>query len=534
MDYTLFPFPTALVAILAALLIYAFSKKLISSTSRSKSDGVPEAGGAWPVIGHLHLFSSKEILYRTLYGLSEKYGPVFSLRLGSHKALVVGNSEMAKEILTIHDKAFATRPSLSASKLLGYDYAMFGFAPYGSYWREMRKITTLELLSNHRLDMLNFKQIRASEVHIGIKDLYETWTSKGSGVEGGVLVDMKQWFADLTHNMAFRIVVGKRYYGATAHSADEGEARQCQKSIKEYFHLFGAFVLSDAIPFLGWLDVGGHKKAMKRIAEELDVFVQGWLDEHKRKRLSGGEGKEDQDFMDVMLTVTEDAKLNGFDIDADTITKATCLNLILGAADSNMVPLIWGLALLLNNPHTLRKAKEEVATHVGKDRHVEESDIKNLVYLQAVVKETLRLYPPSPILALRAAMEDCTLSNGYRVTPGTRLLLNAWQIHHDERVWSNPNEFKPERFLTTHKELDLKGQNFELLPFGAGRRACSGVSLALQVIHLSLASVLHCFELETPDNKAVDMTESPSLANVKATPLHVLLKPRLSPQLYNF
>ncbi|KAK9012988.1 hypothetical protein V6N11_041013 [Hibiscus sabdariffa] len=325
MDYTLFPFPTALVAILAALLIYAFSKKLISSTSRSKSDGVPEAGGAWPVIGHLHLFSSKEILYRTLYGLSEKYGPVFSLRLGSHKALVVGNSEMAKEILTIHDKAFATRPSLSASKLLGYDYAMFGFAPYGSYWREMRKITTLELLSNHRLDMLNFKQIRASEVHIGIKDLYETWTSKGSGVEGGVLVDMKQWFADLTHNMAFRIVVGKRYYGATAHSADEGEARQCQKSIKEYFHLFGAFVLSDAIPFLGWLDVGGHKKAMKRIAEELDVFVQGWLDEHKRKRLSGGEGKEDQDFMDVMLTVTEDAKLNGFDIDADTITKATCL-----------------------------------------------------------------------------------------------------------------------------------------------------------------------------------------------------------------
>ncbi|KAK8606803.1 hypothetical protein V6N13_052560 [Hibiscus sabdariffa] len=259
---------------------------------------------------------------------------------------------------------------------------------------------------------------------------------------------------------------------------------------------------------------------MKRIAEELDVFVQAWLDEHKKKRSSNGDRKEEQDFMDVMLTVTEDAKLNGFDIDADTITKATCLNLILGAADSNMVPLIWGLALLLNNPHTLRKAKEELATYVGKDRHVEESDIKNLVYLQAVVKETLRLYPPSPILSLRAAMEDCILSNGYRVTPGTRLLLNAWQIHHDERVWSNPNEFQPERFLTSHKDLDLKGQNFELIPFGAGRRACSGVSLALQVIHLSLASALHCFELETPDHKPVDMTESPSLANVKATPLH--------------
>ncbi|XVF17777.1 hypothetical protein REPUB_Repub10bG0152800 [Reevesia pubescens] len=528
---TLFQFQSILVASLVALLIYTCYKHL---NKQRKRGGVPEAGGAWPVIGHLHLFSSKEILYRTLFALSEKYGPVFSLRLGSHKALVVGNSEMAKECLTLHDKAFATRPSLSASKLLGYDYAMFGFAPYGNYWREMRKITTLELLSNHRLDMFNFKQVRASEVQIGIQDLYKTWMTKRSGDDqSSVLVDMKQWFADLTHNMAFRIVVGKRYYGTTAHSADEGEARQCQKSIKEYFHLFGTFVLSDAIPFLGWLDVGGYKKAMKRIAEELDVFVQGWLEEHKQKRLSGGGRKEDQDFMDVMLTVTEDAKLSGFDIDVDTITKATCLNLILGAADSNMVPLIWSLALLLNNRHTLKKVKEELATYVGKDRLVEESDIKNLVYLQAIIKETLRLYPPSPILALRAAMEDCTLSNGYHVTPGTRLLINAWQIHHDERIWTNPNEFKPERFLTSHKDLDLKGQNFDLIPFGAGRRACSGVSLALQVIHLTLANALHCFEFDTPGNEPVDMTESPSLANVKATPLKVLLTPRLNPELYD-
>ncbi|XWS29356.1 hypothetical protein CRYUN_Cryun24cG0022300 [Craigia yunnanensis] len=528
----LFQFPSILISSLVALFICTclyHSKKLFSW--RQRSCGVPEAAGAWPIIGHLHLFSSQEILYRTLFALSKKYGPVFSLRLGSHKALVVGNSEMAKECLTIHDKAFATRPSLSASKLLGYDYAMFGFAPYGPYWREMRKITTLELLSNHRLDMFNFKHIRSSEVQTGIKDLYNTWMTKSNG-KGSVLVDMKQWFADLTHNMAFRIVVGKRYYGVNA-DCDEGDSRQCQKSIKEYFHLFGTFVLSDAIPFLGWLDIGGYKKAMKRTAKELDTFVQGWLEEHKQKRLLGGDRKEEQDFMDVMLTVTEDAKISGFDIDADTITKATCLNLILGAADSNMVPLIWSLALLLNNRQALKKAKEELAIYVGKDRHVEESDIKNLVYLQAIIKETLRLYPPSPILALRAAMEDCTLSNGYHVTPGTRLLLNAWQIHHDERIWTNPDEFQPERFLTSHKDLDLRGQNFELIPFGAGRRACSGVSLALQVIHLSLASVLHCFEMDTPNKELVDMTESPSLANVKATPLEVLLTPRLSPELYD-
>ncbi|XVE82717.1 hypothetical protein DITRI_Ditri16bG0028400 [Diplodiscus trichospermus] len=527
---TLFQFPSILIASLVALVMFA--GYYLHSKKRRRSCGVPEADGAWPIIGHLHLFSSQEIPYRTLYALSKKYGPVFSLRFGSHKALVVGNWEMAKECLTIHDKAFSTRPSLSASKLLGYDYAMFGFSPYGNYWREMRKITSQELLSNHRLDMFNFKQIRASEVHIGIKNLYKTWMTKRSGDQSSVLLDMKQWLAELTHNMAFKIVVGKRYFGDTA-DGDEGNARQCQKLMKEFFHLFGMFVLADAIPFLGWLDVGGHTKAMKRVGKELDIFVQGWLDEHKQRRRMGGDRKEEQDFMDVMLTVTEDAKLSGFDVDADTIIKSTCLNLILGAADTNMVPLLWSLSLLLNNREALKKAKEELAIHVGKDRHVEESDINNLVYLQAIIKETFRLYPPGPVLGSRAAMEHCTLSNGYHVTPGTRLLINAWQIHHDERVWTNPHKFQPERFLTSHKDLDLRGQNYILIPFGAGRRACSGASLAVQVVHLTLASVLHSFEFETPGNKPVDMTESPGLENVKATPLEVLLKPCLSPELYD-
>ena len=198
-----------------------------------------------------------------------------------------------------------------------------------------------------------------------------------------------------------------------------------------------------------------------------------------------------------------------------------------------MVPLIWALALLLNNRQALKKAQEELAIHVGKDRQVDESDVKNLVYLQAIVKETFRLYPPGPVLGLRSAMENCTLSNGYHVTPGTRLLVNAWKIHHDKRVWTNPDEFQPERFLTSHKHIDLRDQNFELIPFGAGRRACAGISLALQVIHLTLASLLHSFEVDTPCNEPVDMTESPGLSNVKATPLEVLLTPLLNSELYD-
>ncbi|KAK9231155.1 hypothetical protein WN943_021387 [Citrus x changshan-huyou] len=139
------------------------------------------------------------------------------------------------------------------------------------------------------------------------------------------------------------------------------------------------------------------------------------------------------------------------------------------------------------------QAQEELDIFVGKDRNVQEAGIKNLRYLQAVVKETLRMYAPSPIL-LRAAKDDCTLSNGYHVAAGTSLMLNIWKIQCDERVWSDPNEFQPERFLTSHKDTDVWGLNFEMIPFGSRRRSCPGVSLALQMLNLTMASLLHSFE----------------------------------------
>lgn len=197
-----------------------------------------------------------------------------------------------------------------------------------------------------------------------------------------------------------------------------------------------------------------------------------------------------------------------------------------------MVTVIWTLSLLLNHRDVLRKVQEEINTHIGKDRRVEESDIKNLTYLQAVIKETFRLYPPGPVNVLRVAMEDCILSNGYHVPAGTRLFTNIWKIHHDERIWPNANEFIPERFLTTHKHIDFKGQHFELIPFGAGRRACPGISLALHVVHLTLATLLQGFDMHTVGDEAVDMTETSGFTNIKVTPLKIILTPRLDEKFY--
>lgn len=204
---------------------------------------------------------------------------------------------------------------------------------------------------------------------------------------------------------------------------------------------------------------------------------------------------------------------------------------MVGATDTTTVSLTWALSLLLNNRQALEKVQKELDDVVGKERLLSESDIDKLVYLQAVVKETLRLYPAGPLGGTREFTKDCTI-RGYYVPKGTRLLINVWKLQRDPQVWADPLEFKPERFLTTHKDIDVKGQHFELIPFGAGRRACPGISFGLQMTHLALASLLHGFDITTPSSGPVDMTGSPGMTNIRATPLEILVKPRLPSHLY--
>ncbi|XP_056167229.1 cytochrome P450 CYP82D47-like [Syzygium oleosum] len=506
----------ALVTFLSFLITRILQKK-----RSSQNPPPPLAAGAWPLTGHLHLLGGPDPTHITLGSMADKYGQIFSIKLGLHRAIVVSGSEFAKECFTTNDKAFSNRPKYLAGELLGYSYAMFGFSPYGPYWRQVRKIATLELLSNHTLEKL--RHVREAEVRASIKEAYER-----SSVQENMPIEMKSWFNALNFNLIFKMVVGKRYVGTTM-ASEEDQNDRCRIALRSFFELAGQFVVSDVLPFLRWFDIGGYVKAMKRTAKELDDVVGGWLDEHKRKRACG-KVEGDRDFMDVMLSILGTAdELPSYD--ADTINKATCLALISGGTDTTSVTLTWALSLLLNNRHVLKQAQQELDSHIGQERQVTEPDIKNLVYLQAIVKETMRLYPAAPLSVPHESVEDCTIG-GYHVTAGTRLLFNISKLHQDPKVWPNPLEFRPERFLTTHKDLDVRGQNFEYLPFGSGRRMCPGVSFALQVLHIALATLLHSFEIETALDGPVDMRAGMGITSPKVTPLEVILTPRLPPHLY--
>ncbi|KAF2324466.1 hypothetical protein GH714_014561 [Hevea brasiliensis] len=339
-------------------------------------------------------------------------------------------------------------------EILGYNYQMFGTSPYGEYWRQIRKLVTLEVLSNHRLEKL--KHVRKAEVKVAIEGLYQQWI-KNKNDSDKLLVEMKRWFFEVNQNVVFKIVVGKRF--VECNKGDEGRDSDddWRSALRDFFKLMGKFVVSDAFPFLRWLDFGGDEKEMKKTAKELDNIIGGWLHEHKQKRASGVyiRGEEKTSWMCYCQSCKTQKSF---------LTEMLILstNLPAWASETTSVTLTWTLSLLLNNRHVLKKAQQELDTLVGRERQVKESDMKDLVYLQAIIKESFRLYPAAPLSVPHESIEDCSVG-GYHIPAGTRLIVNVSKIHRDSRVWLNPSEFIPERFLTTHKDVDVKGQNFELL-----------------------------------------------------------------------
>ncbi|KAB2076072.1 hypothetical protein ES319_A06G015200v1 [Gossypium barbadense] len=318
MDYFHSVTATSIVAIIAFPLLFLFPFLWISRRNTNSKKTAPEAGGAWPIIGHLRVLGGPQPPHISLGKMADKYGRMFTIKLGVRRALVVSSWDIAKECLTIHDKAFATRPKVVAMEVLGYNNAMIATAPYGPYWRQMRKFATIELLSNHRLNLL--KHVRESEVKTSLHQLYQLWNKKKSSSGDKVLVEMRRWFRDVTLNVILMMVVGKRI----PNSYEGVETVEWKNLVHEFFELAGKFVVADALPFLRWLDIGGEEKRMKKVSKELDQLVEGWLREH-REKIAENEANSEEDFMGVMLSKLRDVEQH----DANTINKANSLQVFI-------------------------------------------------------------------------------------------------------------------------------------------------------------------------------------------------------------
>lgn len=204
--------------------------------------------------------------------------------------------------------------------------------------------------------------------------------------------------------------------------------------------------------------------------------------------------------------------------------------------DTSSSTVEWAIAELIRHPKILAQAKQELDSIVGPDRRVTESDLAQLTFLQAIIKETFRLHPSTPLSLPRMASDNCEI-NGYFIPKGSTLLVNVWAIARDPDAWAEPLEFRPERFLPGGEKpnADVRGNDFEVIPFGAGRRICAGMSLGLRMVQLLTATLVHAFDWDLADGQSTEklnMDEAYGLTLQRAAPLMVHPRPRLAPHVY--
>ncbi|KAK1317089.1 Isoflavone 2'-hydroxylase [Acorus calamus] len=490
------------------LTIILLSRLLLSPPPKhpSTKPPPPPSPPSLPLIGHLHLF--KKPLHRTLSALSLKYGPVLSLRFGTRPVLVVSSSSAAEECFTKNDIAFANRPRFLSAKILGYNYTVQGAAPYGDHWRNIRRFTTVGVFSTARVN--SFSPIRSAEVRSIVKSFFSSRSIDG----GFTKVELKSVFFDLAFNVVMEMISGKKFHGEGATGSHE-EVEEFREIVEESFRFAGASNLGDFMPILNW--VMGLEKRLLRLHKRRDAFFEKLIEEHRLKRKSGdvSEGVEKREtIIDVMLTLQEsDAEYY-----TDTIIKGVIASLLTAGTDTTAVTTEWALSHLLNNPETLKKAKDEIDMVVGHDHMLEESSLPKLPYLHDIISETLRLCPAGPLLVPHESREECTVG-GYYVPPETMLLVNAWAIHRDPSLWEEPTNFKPERFQGGAAE------GYKMIPFGSGRRRCPGEGLAMRLLGLTLGTLIQCFEWKRIGEEEVDMMEGPGLTMPKDKPLEAMYRP---------
>ncbi|GLJ32330.1 hypothetical protein SUGI_0650570 [Cryptomeria japonica] len=473
---------------------------------------LPPGPPAWPIVGNLFQLGKRP--HESLYALSLQYGPLMALRLGIKTTVVASSPAMAKDLLKTHDHLLAGRTVIEAAKSLSHHKSSLAWGEYGPYWRNLRRISTVELFSPKRLEAL--QHLRRNQVFQTTRLIFEDW---------GKFVDIAHTVFCTSLNL-----LGNMIFSTDVFDPHNPASAELKDIVWEILKLGGIPNSVDFFPFLRFLDPQGVSrgtaKHLKAMYEFSDAFIQKRL-ATTSQRIERNE--VEKDFLDVLLdSRSEDFTFVGI--------RNLIVELFLAGTETSTTTIEWGMAEFIRNPIKLNRVRQELDEVVGCKRRVEESDLDRLPYLHAAVKEIFRLHPAGPLLVPRKAGSSFEIG-GFLIPKDSEVMVNVWGIGRDPSIWKNPLEFMPERFLEGESsKIEYGGQNFELIPFGAGRRICPGLPLASRMIHLVLASLLHSFEWILPDGMSceeMDMSdEFAGLALKKATGLQAIPVPRLPHDIY--
>ncbi|WMV26246.1 hypothetical protein MTR67_019631 [Solanum verrucosum] len=419
------------------LVVFLFVYSLYVLLNIHKRKRFPPSPTGFPILGHLHLLAGKNP-HNDLQKLAKKHGPIMYVQLGLVPAIVASSVDAVEKFLKTNDHIFASRPHSEASQYLSYGQKNLIFAKYGVYWRNMRKLCTVHLLSNHKIN--SFQSMRKQEVQLLIESIKKEAHDR-------VVVDLSARILSLNANLTCLMMFGKKYMD------EDLDKRGFKAIVQDVVDLVSTPNLGDFFPFLGVIDLQGLNRKLKDLSKVFDEFLERIIDEHVEYH----DRDQTKDFVDTMMDIMQSGEAE-FQFDRRHI-KAILLDMLLAAMDTTASTAEWILTELLRHPQVMKKLQNELQEVVGLERMVEESDLENLNYLNMVVNEGLRLHPAVPLF-FHEAMEDCVVDD-FHIQKGSRIIINCYAIHRDPNVWPDPEKFFPGRFVgTLHQKRPLAAIDF--------------------------------------------------------------------------
>ncbi|XP_062078774.1 cytochrome P450 71D9-like [Humulus lupulus] len=469
MELQLPSFPVLFSLVFVFMVINTVLKRPQTKNSAPK---LPPGPWRLPLVGNMHQLIGS-LPHHSLTDLAKKYGPFMYLKVGQVPTIVVSSPDYAKEILRTHDAIFANRPRTLASQILLYDCTDILFAPQGEYWRQLRRICMQELLSPGRLQ--SFQPIREEEMI----NMLEVIASKV-----GSAINLTQMVKTLMFGITSRVAFSKK-------SSDHEEFISI---VEEFLKSADGFEFAEMFPslsFLDWTTRPKYESLKLRASRIMENIIKEHIEENEKSIEKKGKVK---DLVDVLLKFHNNGDV-GFTITTDNI-KAVIFDIFIAGSETSALTVDWAMVEMIRHPRVMKKAQDEVRKVFGKKGLVNETSINEMKYLKSIVKETLRLHPPAPLLLPRENGEKCWI-NGYEIPIKTKVMINVWAIGRDPKYWIEPESFMPERFI--EGSVNFKGNNFEFIPFGGGRRICPGMSYGLINVELLLALLLYRFDWKLPN-----------------------------------